>query len=178
MVQMQMCKKIKKKCKRNKPLLLLIAIQSFINYFIVLFINARNASIFGIIGTIVVFTMFNLIINKNDDEPKTYSIKKWNVWNSCSLISVSLNMILYYLVVEKNDSRTELLKINWSEIFSLEGFISLAIMLLFYFLPLVGLFYWLIDSKENSETKRKLQRIKEKIKRKLKRNKKSPTDHN
>ena len=171
-----MWKKIERKCKRNKPLLLLIAIQSFINYSIVLFINARNASISGIIGTIVMYTIFNSIINKNDDEPKTYSIKKWSVWNNCSLISVSLSMIFYYLFVEENDSSKELLKIYWSNIFSLEGFVSLAILLALYFIPLVGLFYWLIDNKENSETKRKLQKIKGKIKRKLKMNKKSPTD--
>ncbi|MFQ3745603.1 hypothetical protein [Staphylococcus equorum] len=172
-----MWKKIEKKCKRNKPLLLLIAIQSIINYLIVLFINARNASIFGIIGTIVVFTIFDLIINKNDDEPKTYSIKKWSVWNKCSLISVSLSMIIFHLCIEENDDREAFIKVNWSDIFSLEGYLSLAFLLALYFIPLVGLFYWLIDNKENSETKRKLQKIKGKIKRKLKINKKSPNHH-
>ena len=156
--------KIKDKYKSNKPLFFLIAIQSFINYFIILFINAQNASISGIIATIVVFTMFDLIINKNDDEPKTYSIKKWSVWNKCSLISVSLSMIIFYLFIEKKDERTELLQIDWSDIFSFTGFLTLVLLLALYFVPLVVLFYWLMDNKEESETKRKLQRIKAKIK--------------
>lgn len=142
-----MWEKIKTKCKRNKPLLFLIAIQSIINYLIVLFINGRNAEIAGIIGTVIVFTMFDLIINKNDDEPKTYSIKKWSVWNKCSLISVSFNIILYYLFIEKNDDRTNFLIINWRNIFSFEGFIALVCLLVLYFFPLVALFNWLIDNK-------------------------------
>jgi len=86
-------------------------------------------------------------------------------------------MIIFHLCIEENDDREAFIKVNWSDIFSLEGYLSLAFLLALYFIPLVGLFYWLIDNKENSETKRKLQKIKGKIKRKLKINKKSPNHH-
>lgn len=58
-------------------------------------------------------------------------------------------MIIFHLCIEENDDREAFIKVNWSDIFSLEGYLSLAFLLALYFIPLVGLFYWLIDNKEN-----------------------------
>ncbi|OFQ94028.1 hypothetical protein HMPREF2913_07335 [Staphylococcus sp. HMSC065A08] len=129
---------------RNKGLFILISIQTIVHYFIIFFINHNNSSVFGIITTVIMFTIFNLFINKNSSS-KRYIIKKWSVWNESCLIAMSLNMIIYYLFIEPYDDRTELIHLNLSNIFSFSGILAIIFLGVLYFLPAILLFKFFKD---------------------------------
>lgn len=120
-----------KRIRRNPHLFTLIMIQTIVNVSILLFINIKNATVFSIVSTVIVLVIFNLFLNK-DTNKKTYSIKKWSVWNESSLITMSIGMIVYYLWIYPYDNRKEFFSIDLSAIFTFYGALSIIIVLIAY----------------------------------------------
>ena len=131
--------------RRNNGLLfVLISIQTVVHYFIILFVNRNNISVFGIIATVIMFTLFNLSINKNS-KSKSYIIKKWSVWNESCLITMSFIMIIYYLFINPYDDRKDFIHVDLTSIFSFSGILSIIFLLALYFLPAILIFKYFKD---------------------------------
>ncbi|MGI2236811.1 hypothetical protein ACQ2GJ_12470 [Staphylococcus cohnii] len=120
-----------KRIRRNPRLFTLIMLQTIVNVSILLFVNTKNATVFSIVSTVIVLVIFNLFLNKNTNK-KTYSIKKWSVWNESSLITMSIGMIIYYLWIYPYDNRKEFFSIDLSAIFTFYGTLSIIIVLIAY----------------------------------------------
>lgn len=104
--------------KISISLLILLALQTVVNIFIIGFINVNNAAMFNLVATIIMYIAFKLIINRNP-EKKKYTIKSLEVWNDCALITVSIALCVFHLFIEKEDNRNKIIDFGLIDKFSL-----------------------------------------------------------
>lgn len=138
--------------KISISLLILLALQTVVNIFIIGFINVNNAAMFNLVATIIMYIVFKLIINRNP-EKKKYTIKSLEVWNDCALITVSIALCVFHLFIEKEDNRNKIIDFGLIHKFSLtfeNGLIPLIsiIITIILYLGFTGLLYKIFkDSK-------------------------------